>query len=188
MNIYDFDETIYNGDSSVDFFKYCLKRKPKCLLALPRISVFVLLYFFRIVKKEKMKSSIFSIIKNFDNIDEVVLDFWKSKDYKLKDFYMKQKKSTDIIISASPEFLLRPVSKKYKFKLIASKVNTKTGEFIGKNCHDKEKVRRLKEEMNIDKCEEFYSDSLSDTPLSEIAKRAFIVKGNKIIKWEEYIK
>ena len=25
-NLYDFDKTIYNGDSSVDFFKYCARK------------------------------------------------------------------------------------------------------------------------------------------------------------------
>ena len=29
MNVFDFDGTIYNGDSSKDFFFYCLKRYPK---------------------------------------------------------------------------------------------------------------------------------------------------------------
>ena len=28
MNVYDFDDTIYAGDSTVDFFFYCLKKKP----------------------------------------------------------------------------------------------------------------------------------------------------------------
>ena len=26
-NQFDFDKTIYNGDSSVDFYKFCLKKK-----------------------------------------------------------------------------------------------------------------------------------------------------------------
>ena len=29
MNVYDFDKTIYDGDSSVDFYKFSLKRHPK---------------------------------------------------------------------------------------------------------------------------------------------------------------
>ena len=32
--VYDFDETIYDGDSTVDFYKYCVKRKPSLLLLL----------------------------------------------------------------------------------------------------------------------------------------------------------
>ena len=29
MNVFDFDGTIYHGDSSKDFFFYCLKNYPK---------------------------------------------------------------------------------------------------------------------------------------------------------------
>jgi len=35
MNVYDFDGTIYNGDSTVDFFLFALKRKPSLLLNVP---------------------------------------------------------------------------------------------------------------------------------------------------------
>ena len=31
INSYDFDKTIYDGDSSADFYKYCLKRNKKVL-------------------------------------------------------------------------------------------------------------------------------------------------------------
>ena len=33
MNVYDFDKTIYRGDSTMDFWRYCLKRYPKAVLA-----------------------------------------------------------------------------------------------------------------------------------------------------------
>ena len=35
INVYDFDKTIYDGDSSIDFYKYCLKNNKKVLLQLP---------------------------------------------------------------------------------------------------------------------------------------------------------
>ena len=35
MNIYDFDETIYDSDSTKDFYFYCLKKYPKILLSVP---------------------------------------------------------------------------------------------------------------------------------------------------------
>ena len=28
MNVYDFDGTIYDGDSTFDFYKYCMKKHP----------------------------------------------------------------------------------------------------------------------------------------------------------------
>lgn len=185
MNIYDFDETIYDGDSSIDFFKYCLKVNKKCLLVIPKFILFICLYLLKIVEKEKMKSVFFSIVKYFNNIDAVVKEFWKEKNYQLKDYYLKQRKDTDIIVSASPEFLLKPVAKKYGFKLIATNIDKKTGQIIGNNCYGKEKVVRLASE-GIKKCDNFYSDSLSDTPASRIAKKAYIVKKEELIEWDKY--
>ena len=187
MNIYDFDKTIYDGDSSIDFFKYCLTKNKKCIIVVLKTIIDILLYKLKIIKKEKLKSTFFSILKYFDDPELIVIEFWKEKQYKLKDFYLKQKKDTDIIISASPEFLLKPVADKYNFKLIATKVNIKTGKLLTKNCHGEEKVKRLNE-IGITECNNFYSDSLSDTPLSNIAKHSYIVKNNTIINWEEYPK
>lgn len=184
INIYDFDDTIYDGDSSVEFFKYCLKKNKKVLFTIPSILFAFALYMLKIKEKEYFKSKFFSFVKYFDNIEKEVESFWKENYCKIKDFYIKEHKDTDIIISASPEFLLKPVSKKYKFKLIASKVSTKTGEFE-KNCYGEEKVKRLNE-FGYEKCNKFYSDSLSDLPLKNIAKKSYIVKENKIINWEDY--
>lgn len=186
MNIYDFDKTIYDGDSSINFFKYSLKTNKKCYLVFPKIVLMMCLYLIKIIEKEQLKSSFFSIVKYFDDIDNHVLNFWECKKYNLKNFYLKQKKQNDIVISASPEFLLRPVAKKYGFKLIATKVDKKNGKCLGKNCYGKEKVVRLKKEMKIEKCNNFYSDSLSDAPLSYLSKKSFIVKGDRIIEWENY--
>ena len=185
MNIYDFDKTIYDGDSTIDFIKYCFRINKKTLFILPKFIFFLFLYLIKIIEKEKLKSELFRVVVYFDDIEKIVKNFWNYKEYKLKDFYMTKRKNTDIVISASPEFLLHPISEKYNFKLIATNVDTKTGKIIGKNCHGIEKVKRLKNE-GINKCNNFYSDSLSDRPLSEISKKAYIVKGNKIMKWADY--
>ena len=102
------------------------------------------------------------------------------------ELHLKGRFKTDIIISASPEFLLKPVAKKYNFELIATKVDINSGKLIGKNCYGKEKVNRLLEEKGIKKFNKFYSDSLSDTPLSKLANVAYIVKKEEIIKWGDY--
>lgn len=185
MNIYDFDKTIYDGDSSIDFLKYAIKQNKKCLLIFPKLFFSLCLYLTKIKEKEYFKSILFSFIKYFDNIDDLIQNFWITHKDKIKNFYLNQKKDTDIIISASPELLLKPISKELNFKLIGTIINKKTGKVIGKNCYGIEKVKRLKE-LNIVSCNNFYSDSLSDTPLKEIAASSYIVNGNTLIKWEEY--
>lgn len=185
MNVYDFDNTIYDGDSSKDFYKFCIKMNKKCLFIIPKFMFISCLYMIKIVNKEKLKSNYFSFLKYFNNIDEVVEKFWKLNKTKIKKFYIDNKHKNDIIISASPEFLLKPISKIYGFKLVATKVDKKTGKLLDNNCYGEEKVKKI-EEHHIKKIENFYSDSLSDTPLSKISNNSFIVKGDKIIKWENY--
>ena len=111
--------------------------------------------------------------------------FWESHACYIKGFYLKKKKhDKDIIISASPEFLLKPIAEKLEVMyLIASKVNKKNGKFTGLNCHGKEKVKRLNKKYEDIKVMEAYSDSLSDIPILKLAKKAFIVKGNRITKF-----
>ena len=185
INVYDFDETIYDGDSSIDFFKYALSKNKKCFLIIPKLMIAVILYLLKIKEKEYLKSIFFSFIKYFDNLDKAVNNFWQINEKKIKAFYLKQKAKNDIVISASPEFLLKPIARKYNFKLLATKVDTKTGKLLGNNCYGEEKVKRLSE-LNINVFSKFYSDSLSDTPLSKLAKQAYIVKKEKIIEWNEY--
>ncbi len=185
MNIYDFDKTIYDGDSSIDFYKFMIKKNKKCLLILPKFIITTFLYLIKIKEKENLKSVFFSFIKYIDNLDEEVEQFWNTNKHKIKKFYIKNKKPTDIIISASPTFLLNKISEYLNFKLIATEVDKKTGKLIGKNCEKEEKVKRLNA-TGIKECNQFYSDSLSDTPLSKIAKKSFIVKGNELIEWNKY--
>ena len=39
MNVFDFDNTIYDGESAIDFFLYYLKKDPKLIRYLPSIIV-----------------------------------------------------------------------------------------------------------------------------------------------------
>ena len=95
----------------------------------------------------------------------------------------EQKRSDDLIISASPEFLLRPAAERLGVSLLATPMNPYTGKIMGKNCHDREKVRRFLEHFERDSVENFYSDSLSDTPMAELARRAFLIKDHQCLPW-----
>lgn len=182
MNIYDFDKTIYDGDSSIDFFLFAMKKNKIIIFQLPIIAFYMLIYKLKIIKKEKLKSKFFKFI-TYIEVDKTLKEFWKINKNKIKEFYLKNHKDTDIITTASPEFLIKPISELYGFKLIGTKINLYTGKIIGKNCHGEEKVKRLNE-LGIYECEEFYSDSYSDEPLARIAKHAYLVKKNTISNWK----
>ena len=188
INVYDFDGTIYNGDSSIDFYLYCLKRKPSIVLLLP-IQVFgILMCKLKLKNKEYAKEKFFCFLKKIKNIDDYVNDFWKKNDCKIKEWYLNQKDKSDVIISASPEFLLKSLKKKLGIdRVIASKVNKKTGVFESKNCYGEEKISRYeietKKKNNI-KC--FFSDSIrADRPMMEYSMNSYLVDGDNIKKIEK---
>lgn len=185
MNAYDFDKTIYDGDSTADFYIYSLKKHKKIFFLTPSlICAFIKFYIFKRGTKTMFKEKMYRFL-NYCKIDTDVADFWDKHQHKIKDFYLKQQRTDDVIISASPEFLLEPICKRLNINhLIASKVDNKSGKYSGINCHGKEKVRRFYEVFENGEIEEFYSDSYSDTPLAELADKAFIVNKNEISDWK----
>ena len=60
MNIYDFDETIYDSDSTKDFYFYCLKRYPKMALRAPAQLFAFIKYKLKITDKTAMKEVVYS--------------------------------------------------------------------------------------------------------------------------------
>lgn len=186
VNVYDFDGTIYDGDSSVDFFKYCLKRKPKIIKILPKVLFNFLKWRLKIIDVTTFKEQIYTYLKYMDNIEELITSFWKKNRFKIKDFYLKKDHKNDIISSASPYFVLKPICKALGIKdLFASDVDKHTGRYNSPNNSCEQKVINLKERYPDVIVLEAYSDSMNDLPILELAQNAYVVKGNKIIPYNK---
>ncbi len=184
MNVYDFDKTIYKNDSTADFYLFCIRKKPALILSLFNTAAAAVRYYiFKSGSKTLFKQRMYSFLPKID-AESLAEEFWDRNIKKIKDFYLSQRKEDDLIISASPEFLLKPLCRRlYVSNLIASRVDPASGMYIGENCHGEEKVRRFFESFPNGKIERFYSDSHSDDPLAEIAGESFLVKGDKVKPW-----
>lgn len=187
MNVYDFDKTLYKNDSTLDFFKYCAKKRPAVLLVLPRFGVCALAYKLKLMTKTRMKQNFFRFLRRLPDVGAVVDAFWREHRAGLFDWYNEKRRPDDVIISASPEFLLKPVVERdWSAQLIASRVDEKTGVFTGLNCLGEQKLERFREQFGgRAEIDEFYSDSLSDGPLARMAKTAFLVDGETLLPWPE---
>ena len=103
----------------------------------------------------------------------------------VKDWYKEHQKEDDVVISASPEFLIQAFCRKVGIKTaMASPVDMHTGKYNGKNCHGEEKVVRYRAVFGDEKIDECYSDSRSDAPLAKLADRAYLVKGDERKEWQ----
>lgn len=185
MNVYDFDKTIYDGDSTVNFFLYCLKRRPKTLLSLPRTVLFGAGYALGFCPKLTFKEQFYRFLRFMDDGAEIVERFWDENEKLIKGWYLGQKRDDDVIISASPEFLLEPICRRLGVTLMASVVDIRTGNYSGVNCDSSEKVRRLYERFPDAQVGSFYSDSHIDDPLAAIAGRAYLVRGDELYDWND---
>ncbi|MCR5664393.1 MAG: HAD-IB family phosphatase [Oscillospiraceae bacterium] len=185
MNTYDFDQTIYRSDSSYHFFLHCLKRHPRAVLpALAKSLRLALAYRRGHIDAKPLKESLFSYLSRLEDVERTVHEFWESHRRHLADWYLRQKKEDDLIISASPEFLLAPIARELGVRLIATRMDHRTGKIHGQNCHGEEKVRRFREAYPDAETEEFYSDSHTDAPMARLAARAFLVKKKRIRPWK----
>lgn len=186
MNVFDFDKTIYDGDSTADFWRFCLKKYPKTKKHLLHTAWSGLKFGLRIMEKTAFKEDFYSFLREIDDIDAAISEFWDSHEVNIKQWYLDMQKDDDVIISASPEFLLVPICEKLGIKtMMASKVDPKTGKYDGANCHGEEKVRRYKAKFGNAQIHEFYSDSYIDTPLAKLAFDPILVKGNNFEPWSE---
>lgn len=157
------------------------------LLNVPSMTWAFFLYILGAKTKTQFKEKMYGFLRYIPDIDTAVAKFWDGHERGIKQMYRDRQLGDDIVISASPEFLLKPICERVGIKhLIASRVDKRTGAYTGENCWGEEKVNRLKKELNITECDEFHSDSLSDTPLAKLAKKAWIVRGDELMAWEEY--
>lgn len=183
MNVYDFDNTLYKGESSYDFFFFCLKRKPKIIKYIPIVLKHLYNYKKLKINFEQLINSFNKIfIKAFESeqeLKELAIKFWDKNIYKLKDL-TNNLTTNDIIITGSPNFLMDIIKNKLNVKeIISTKINNEKIEFL---CLGENKVKKFKELYPNEKINNFYTDSMNDLPLMKISSNVYLVKGNKIKK------
>lgn len=184
MNVYDFDNTILRGDSTARFFAFCLRRYPRMWRDAPAQALNGLMFVLRLRKKQVFKQRMLHFVTLIGDVDRAVDDFWAVNFSRVKGWYPPRHRDDDVIISASPEFLIRPACLRLGVScVIGSPVDKHSGLFLGPNCHGQEKVNRFRARFPGGKIDEFFSDSRSDTPLAQLATRAWLVNGERLTEW-----
>lgn len=184
MNVYDFDETVYFGDSEFHFIEYVFAKYPRMKKYSRKYKFYRFLQKkLKLVSRDYARQKIFSFLKKISDIDGELAAFWAEHETNLKKWYLAQKREDDVILSATPEFILKPITDKLGVKLIGTKLDKKTGKLDGTYNFGEEKVRRFKETYGDIRPEKFYSDSYSDQPVAQIAEEAFMVFGEEITPW-----
>lgn len=176
MNVYDFDGTIYYANSVTQFVGFCIKRHPKLLVTfLPKTLKVAIRYLRGKTGYARLNAAACRITAYLKDPQKDIDAFWAKHAKDISEWYLKQKRSDDLIISASPEYLIRPIAEKLGVNCIATVVDLETGVLIGNVRMAKEKAKYIIEQ-DMPMMDGFYSDSLSDTPIALLAEKAYLVK------------
>ena len=183
LNAYDFDDTILRGDSTRLFLLHCYRR-PRSWRFLPKAAFTAVRYALGAVPFERLKEALFAVLQVSGGED--VKQFWDSRMDRIKPFYLSRMRDDDVIVTASPEFLVREAVKRLGgMRVIGTRMDPRTGSISGKNCKREEKTVRFAQEFGSLEIDAFYSDSLSDTPMALLAKEAYLIKGDTIKRWPQ---
>ena len=183
MNVYDFDKTIYRGASTVDFWRHCLRRYPGAARALPGPLAKALAFRQGRCSREQFKERFYQFLRFVPEAAQEAERFWDRRLIGIEPWYRAQQSNTDVIISASPDFLIGAACRRLGVRFLASPVDARSGQLLGPNCRGEEKVRRFRSAYGAAEVERFYSDSCSDAPLAALAQEAFLVRRGQVLPW-----
>ena len=186
MQVFDFDNTIYHGESTFDFALYVIMRRKRLLKKIPS-----LIKIFWKYKKCQMTLPEFYdelnkyhdlFIENRSFILECVNGFWQKNYHKLDAEMLKKIKPGDAIITCSPSFLLDKIKNDLKAStLIATEIDLEKG-IINHLNFGQNKVTAFKKKFPKKKITTVYTDSYNDQALMDVAKNVYLVKHGKCQK------
>jgi phosphoserine phosphatase len=184
IKVFDFDNTIYRGESSIDFALYMLRYNKRILLFLPDLLFNLVTYKLCLVSKEKLErrinDAIKIIVRDREELMRLTRSFWQENYYKLDDRMLRRIDKNDFIITAGPSFLIDAIKNSLNTSnLICSEIDWDRMEISHFNFGDN-KVKRYSELCGDKPIDCFYTDSFNDRSMMAISKRVYYVKNGNI--------
>lgn len=185
IDVYDFDGTIYDGDSTVDFVRFALRRHPLVIAGLPRVARAAIRLAAGRSGLTQFKSALFHEMSRRFSLEAEADAFWKSERTraKLGAWFAGTPRDLPIVIaSASPEFELCHAARLLGVsRLIGTQCDLKTGELTGPNCKGEQKIAQIREAIGEFEVRAMYTDDeRADAALLAIAREKYIVTHGQV--------
>lgn len=187
MNVYDFDGTIFQKDCSIGFCIWCMNRHPKLWFTFAPKAIRNLIRRKRgKIPEYLMQREFFRYLTLIDDFDKQIERYWDKNEKKIAAWYLAQKKDDDLIISASPTCIIGPIAKRLGVNYMATEYDREFGVLLNNMMYAKEKAKYILDH-GFPMIENFYSDSLADTPLALCAEKAHLVtkKASVVTDWPD---
>ncbi|EFK35992.1 MULTISPECIES: HAD family hydrolase [Chryseobacterium] len=176
---FDFDGTLTYKDTMFMYLKFYDSTKYR-IQFLRHVPLFILLKL-KLAETEKVKKSfIGSILKgqSQEKIEQKSKQFFEQHYPKIVrenalDFIknIDRNNTQSLLVTASLDIWVKPFAEELKMELVSTRAEFKngvfTGNFVGKNCNGKEKLIRIKEEINDSKYDKIiaFGDTSGDRPM-----------------------
>ena len=134
MNAYDFDKTIYPGDSATHFWLFCLRRRPLTIVSALRALSPLAAGLAGKLSRGEVKQALYSCLRLIPDVRAEAAAFWDSHIDRIYPWYLARKRDDDLIISASPDFLIGEACRRLGVRHIATDMDLHTGRIRGENC------------------------------------------------------
>ncbi|MCC8073504.1 MAG: haloacid dehalogenase-like hydrolase [Clostridiales bacterium] len=184
MRVFDFDNTIYDGESVFDFYLFSIRYNPKVAKYIFTVIAHLIDYKRGKTTMQDLEDAVIKYsgdyLTSFSNPSKMVSDFWDSHIHKIKSWYKPH--PDDVILTASFNLMMKDVCERMGIEhCICSRVNEQTLQVEYLNFSSNKKTEFLKTFGN-QTIDGFYTDNMFDKPMIDLAENAYLVKGNKIKK------
>ena len=187
MNVYDFDKTIFPTDCTIGFGIWCMNRHPKLWFTFfPKMIGTLIRRKTGQIPEYLLQRKLLEYLTLIDDFDEQIEKYWDKNEKKIAPWYLAQKRPDDLIISASPSCIIEPIAKRLGVNFMATEFDREFGVFTNNLMYAKEKAKYIFDH-GFPMIENFYSDSLSDTPLALCTEKAYLVsnKARTVKPWPD---
>lgn len=187
MNVYDFDGTIFPTDCTIGFGFWCMNRHPKLWFTFfPKMIVTLIRRKTGQIPEYLLQRKLLEYLTLIDDFDVQIERYWDKNEKKIAPWYLKQKRDDDLIISASPSCIIEPIANRLGVNFMATEFDREFGVFTNNLMYAKEKAKYIFDH-GFPMIENFYSDSLADTPLALCAEKAYLVsnKARTVKPWPD---
>lgn len=187
MNVYDFDKTIFDGDTEDYFFAYLFKVRRLPFYKL-NYEWHELLCRHKIAGKTFCRRADYRVLTQIEDIDTFLEEYWNEHEKFMMPWYFEVKQPDDLIATGTPRFLMEPIMRRLGLKnLIATDMDRKTGRINGRFLGAHLKVDVFNQQFPGQKIDRFYSDTYSDHFLADIADSAFLIEEDGTqTEWYQY--
>jgi len=191
---FDFDGTITDKDTLLEFIKFS-KGTTGFYTGFLLNSPWLVAYKLKLISNQRAKEAVLRYffgktpLPVFEELcarfaREQVPQLLRSKASREIDT-LREKGFRVVIVSASPGNWILPWARTVQADLIATHLETRpdasgqeclTGKISGKNCHGKEKVRRIREQFRLEDYDPIhaYGDSKGDIPMLALGHHSFM--------------